>query len=211
MAVNNLFANDEISNIHSSIQLKKEETIVHNWKSLNNKPKCIVFDLDYTVWPFIIDSQLLPPFRRENNQPNGHIFDHNKRKVTLYEDIELIVKTLKEKCFKIDDDCARFLAIASRSTVHNQAVELLEMFGLFHYFDSIQIYSGSKQKHIKTIRNDLKLEKFSDILFFDDNKSNLEQTQALGLVGHQVRRHYGLSLNDFYLGLKKFNNFRAGN
>ena len=30
------------------------------------------------------------------------------------------------------------------------------MFNLFDYFDSIQIYSGSKLKHLKSIKSELK-------------------------------------------------------
>lgn len=181
---------------------KKEQTIVNCWRSMRKKPKCIVFDLDYTIWPFMVDAHLLPPFRYCSNAQD--IIDHRGRKIILYEDIQAIIRTLKNVCFQMDEE-KRFLAIASRATALTEARQILAMFDLIDHFDSIQIYSGTKQKHFRSIKAELKLAAFTDILFFDDNKSNLAQIQTLGSTCQQVRRHYGLNLNEFCEGLRKFN------
>ena len=212
MAEKNSENENEIERSKASIELiqlsKKETIILRCWNETLKqfKPKCIVFDLDFTLWPFLIDSQILPPLKTtksfENDEFKVKVHDHDNKLVNHYEDTTLIIKMLKDRCFA---DKSFHLAIASRATVHNLAMELFEIFGWSGYFDSIQIYSGNKIKHLKQIKNELKLKSFNEILFFDDNKSNLESTETLGVVGHQVRRHYGLNVAELVKGLEKFN------
>ena len=57
---------------------------------------------------------------------------------------------------------------------------------------------------MKQIRTELKFQEFKDVLFFDDSKSNISQTETLGLTAYQVGHHFGLSVRDFIQGLKKF-------
>ena len=102
----------------------------------------------------------------------------------------LIIKTLSEKCSKSILEGRFNLVIASRSSTTDLALQLIEMFELINNLDSIQIYTDTKLKHLKNIKQ-LKIESFNDILFFDDHKSNLQQTESFGVVGWQVRRHYG--------------------
>jgi magnesium-dependent phosphatase 1 len=185
----------------------KEKLIIKCWNELKHKPKCIVFDLDYTLWPFNVDSHLIPPFRFGAKDNDTEIYDHAKRKINLYEDIALILKTLKSHSFK--DDQAYYMAIASRSSTTDLALQLIEMFKLQELFDSVQIYTGTKLKHLKNIKAELKLASFNEILFFDDNKSNLTQTESLGVTGYQVRRHYGLNTSELVKGLEKFSFFHA--
>jgi magnesium-dependent phosphatase 1 len=211
MAEKNDFENHEeqIGIIRNPIATK-EGLILKCWSGLKLKPKCIVFDLDYTLWPFNVDSHLIPPFRsvrRENGEE--FIYDHAKRQINHYEDIALILSALKRLCFEATPTSRHYMAVASRSSTTNLALELIEMFKLREYFDSIQIYTGTKLKHLKNIKADLKLENFNEILFFDDNRVNLTQAESLGVVGHQVRRHYGLNTSELVKGLEKFAFFNA--
>jgi magnesium-dependent phosphatase 1 len=184
--------------INSNSNNSKNE-LIKLWQNMNKNPKCIVFDLDYTLWPFILDSNVLPPFRYDSSK--NTILDYQNKKINLYQDVDEIVRQLGS--FELH------LAIASRSTMKEYAIQLLDMFDLTNYFQSIQIYSGPKLKHMQNIRADLNRQQLSynEILFFDDNKSNLELTEnRLGVIGHQVRRHYGLNYKELFDGLKKFNN-----
>lgn len=179
----------------------KENCIIKCWQELNNKPKCIVFDLDYTLWPFIIDHQLLPPLRKVHNK----IYDHLNRQIKPYEDVPVILKTLRDKCLI---EKGEYICIASRATAKTQALQLFDLFSWNSYFDCIQIYAGSKLKHMNEIKNELNLKNFTQILFFDDSKSNLDQTESLGLVGYKLSRHYGLSIPELIKGLKKYDSIQ---
>ncbi|CAF0776918.1 unnamed protein product [Brachionus calyciflorus] len=180
----------------------KESKIIEKWNSLPHKPKCIVFDLDYTLWPFIVDHKVLPPFKKINHGTNGaKIFDFNWQEVKSNEDVSLILKTLKENCFKNGE----FLCIASRATYEKCALNLIELFEWTQYLDSIQIYSGPKLKHMKQIQKELGIKNFGEVLFFDDSKLNIQTTNSLGVIGHQVTRHYGLTIEELINGLKKYN------
>ena len=184
-----------------------DNSVVNCWNQAKHKPECIVFDLDYTLWPYFCDAEIIPPFRKkviiENNEEKLVIVDHRNKIVGHYQDITKIVKTLKETCFS-QMKSKHYLAIASKATTRDIAVELMELFGWVNYFDSIQVFSGIKTKHMKNIANELKLKNFNQILFFDDNKTNIVQTEALGVVGHQVRRRYGLNISEFIQGLNKY-------
>jgi magnesium-dependent phosphatase 1 len=189
-----LFIN-EINSINDN-HLKK---LINIWNNMKHKPKCIIFDLDYTLWPFILDSNVLPPFKRDSK--TNLILDYNKKNIHLYSDVYDIITQLKKL-----NIC---LAIASRSTMQNQAIQLLEMFKILHFFDSIQIYSGTKLKHVKNIQQELNkkagvLTNFDQMMFFDDNRSNLECVGKLGVKGHQVKRHYGLNFQELFEAITKY-------
>lgn len=189
-----------LSNDTFSIIQEKKEKLIKYWNGIVNKPKCIVFDLDMTLWPFLIDNQIFFPFRKINSHGKMKLFDNNNNEVKPYDDVPLILYTLRNECFKNKE----FIAIASRATASERAMQLIDLFEWTNYFDSFQIYSGSKQKHMKQIKKELKLKSFDEILFFDDSKLNLETTKNLGVIGHKVTRHYGLSLEEFLNGLKNY-------
>jgi magnesium-dependent phosphatase 1 len=178
------------------------ERLINFLLNLKSKPKCIVFDLDYTLWPFNVDSHLVPPFKESKKTEDNTIVihDHNKKLVNLYTDVKLVIETLSSN--KISSEIQ--LAIASRSTAPNLANQLIEMFQLSKCFQSCQIYPGSKQVHLRKIRTELKISSFNHMLFFDDNKSNLEQAESLGVTCYQLRRQSGLNMEDFFKGLQKY-------
>ena len=184
-----------------------DHSIIKCWDALINKPVCIIFDLDYTLWPTIIDQKVLPPIKKKiiihNNIETYEVKDHTNRNIIHYEDVPKILATLKE-CFS-RCKTKHYLAIASKATTYDLAVQLIQMYGWLDYFNSIQIYSGTKTKHMKNIQTELKLNNYKDFLFFDDSKSNISQTETLGLTAHKVGRHYGLNVNELNNGLKKFN------
>ena len=178
--------------------LNTDNPIVKCWHEMKYRPICICFDLDYTLWPMLVDKDILPPLKKKNNI----VYDHNNKKVIHFDEVPKVLASLKE-CFN-QSKTKHYLAIASKATTHNLAVELIQMYGWLDYFNSIQVYSGIKIKHMKQIQQELKLKDFRDILFFDDSKSNITQTEALGLTAYQVGHQNGLCVRDFINGLKKF-------
>ena len=183
--------------------------LVTFWQTkIKRKPKCIVFDLDYTLWPFILDQHIFLPFQvKTDSNERKCVYDSQKTLVKPYQHVSSILATLKHLNESIDEETESErvrLAIASRSTAKDAADELMGLFGWTGVFDSIQIFSGNKQNHLKNIQRYLQVD-FEQILFFDDNKMNLKHTSTLGITGYQLHRKDGLSIPEFKSGLLLFN------
>jgi magnesium-dependent phosphatase 1 len=177
-----------------------EERIINEWNKLKHKPKCIVFDLDLTLWPFWIDSHVEFPFHKKVVNGKLDIIDRDGQYMTQYSQVTRILHTLRHYCLKKDG----FMAIASRTSLRNEAIELLKLYNWFEYFDAYEMHSGSKCVHISEITNKLKITNKSQILFFDDDPRNIYDTQRLGLTGYELDERLGLIVEDVIKGFQKF-------
>uniref|UniRef100_A0A6B2LTR1 Magnesium-dependent phosphatase-1 n=1 Tax=Arcella intermedia TaxID=1963864 RepID=A0A6B2LTR1_9EUKA len=93
-------------------------------------PRMVVFDLDYTLWPFWVDTHVQPPFKIVG----GKVQDRFKYKISLYPDVMEILDLLKSK--------GSILGIASRTEAPSAARSLLEIMNINHYFHHQEIYPG---------------------------------------------------------------------
>ena len=180
-----------------------DDAIIKSWNELKFKPICVVFDLDYTLWPYLIDCDMEPPFRKKLVNKQHIIIDHRNQQILPFEEVTKVLRTLKEVCFAQSKQ-KHFMAVASKATVKEMALELIEFFGWSSYFDSYQIHSGIKTIHMKTIFNELKLSDYNQILFFDDTRKNVLQAEEMGLTGHYLNRTKGLTISEFNKGLKRY-------
>ncbi|KAI5701236.1 hypothetical protein M8J75_007489 [Diaphorina citri] len=147
----------------------------HKFKKL---PKMVVFDLDYTLWPFHVH-ELKPPFKKVGDR----VEDAKGTLLNLYRDIPEIVKYLKDHNIK--------LALASRTVHIRNAYSLLHLLGLSDFFDYKEIFPAEKKiKHFANLKKDSKI-KYKDMVFFDDEERNARSISKLGVIGIQkiVRRH----------------------
>nr|XP_013012814.1 magnesium-dependent phosphatase 1 isoform X2 [Cavia porcellus] len=55
-------------------------------------PKFAVFDLDYTLWPFWVDTHVDPPFHRSSD---GAIRDSRGQSVRLYLEVPAVLDRLQ--------------------------------------------------------------------------------------------------------------------
>ena len=73
----------------------------------------------------------MPPLKKKkkivNNLEKFDIVDHNNKNIVYYEEVPKILASLKE-CFK-RSKTKHFIAIASKATTYDLAVELLKMYG----------------------------------------------------------------------------------
>ncbi|XP_064148410.1 magnesium-dependent phosphatase 1 isoform X2 [Loxodonta africana] len=86
-------------------------------------PKLAVFDLDYTLWPFWVDTHVDPPFHRSRD---GTVRDSRSRTVRLYPDVPEVLERLQGLGVPV--------AAASRTGEIEGANQLLELFDLFRCY-----------------------------------------------------------------------------
>ena len=59
-------------------------------------PKLVVFDLDYTLWPFWVDTHVSPPLKPVNN--GAKVQDRYRETLAFYDDVPEILATVG--CFR---------------------------------------------------------------------------------------------------------------
>ncbi|XVF01502.1 hypothetical protein REPUB_Repub04eG0094200 [Reevesia pubescens] len=153
----------------------KEEAlrIIHTFQIL---PPLLVFDLDFTLWPFYCEC-------RPKGEP------------CLYPEAKGIICALKEK--GID------LAIASRSATPHIANSFLESFGIKSFFVTKEIFNSSTHKtdHFQKIHSSTRIP-FNSMLFFDDEKKNIQAVSNMGVTSIFVSN--GFDLDALTQGLTEF-------
>ncbi|XP_034261308.1 magnesium-dependent phosphatase 1 [Pantherophis guttatus] len=154
------------------------------------KPALVVFDLDYTLWPFWVDTHVDPPFHKKSD---GSVRDRNQRPVQLYPEVPEVLHRL--------DSEGIAMAAASRTGEIQGARQLLDLFGLNRYFRYTEIYPGSKITHFQRLNQQSGIP-FHQMLFFDDESRNIRDVGTLGVVCVSVPR--GMTLSLLKDGLESF-------
>ncbi|EFN78343.1 magnesium-dependent phosphatase 1 isoform X2 [Harpegnathos saltator] len=135
---------------------------------MERKPKIIVFDLDYTLWPFWVHTHYIAPFRKKSDK----VVDAHGNNVIYDPDILYIIKRLYEQGYE--------LGIASRTKEIEGAKQLLNLFGWDKYFKYVEIYPGTKVAHFSNIQKNSKV-RYRDMLFFDDEYRNIVEIGKLSV------------------------------
>ncbi|KAI3509430.1 hypothetical protein L1887_24695 [Cichorium endivia] len=140
-------------------------------------PRLVVFDLDYTLWPFYCEC------RSKREMP--YMYPHAKG----------ILNALKEK--EVD------MAIASRSPTRDIAVNFVDKLGIKSMFVAQEIFSSwsHKTEHFKKIQQKTQVP-FNQMLFFDDENRNIEAVSKMGVTSILVNN--GVTIEAFRQGLKEF-------
>ncbi|XP_063157668.1 magnesium-dependent phosphatase 1 [Candoia aspera] len=153
---------------------------------MGKKPSLVVFDLDYTLWPFWVD----PPFQKNSD---GSVQDRKKRPVNLYPEVPEVLQQLQSEQIP--------MAAASRTGEIRGATQLLDLFGLNRYFRYREIYPGSKVTHFQRLSQQTGIS-FCQMLFFDDESRNIHDVSELGVLCVLVPR--GMTLSLLNQGLETF-------
>ncbi|XP_007442919.2 magnesium-dependent phosphatase 1, partial [Python bivittatus] len=132
-------------------------------------PSLVVFDLDYTLWPFWVDTHVDPPFQKKSD---GSVQDRNKRPVNLYPEVAEVLQQVQSKGIP--------MAAASRTGEIRGATQLLDLLGLNRYFLYTEIYPGSKVTHFQRLSQRSGIP-FHQMLFFDDENRNIRDVSELGI------------------------------
>lgn len=167
-----------------------------------------MFDLDYTLWPFWVDTHVTPPIKPKDS--NTRIQDKWGESFTFYPGVPHILHAAKERGIT--------MSVASRTCAPDLAKEMLKTLvvtppfnATFHtndadkknkskpvkplkaleYFSYMQIFPGSKTTHFERIQEGTRKAggevPFADMLFFDDEARNRNVETELGVTFWLVR------------------------
>lgn len=133
------------------------------------KPRLIAFDLDYTLWPFWVDTHVTPPFHLKGKE----VRDTFDQRVRPFPEASEVLERLAGEGY--------VLAAASRTGEVRGANQLLRLFDWDRHFSHKEIYPGNKKTHFSRIRGASGVE-YSEMLFFDDEPRNIRDLTQVGVV-----------------------------
>ncbi|KAI9372438.1 acid phosphatase-domain-containing protein [Aspergillus egyptiacus] len=159
-------------------------------------PKLIAFDLDYTLWPFWVDTHVTPPIKPRDN--NSRCTDKWNESFAFYPAVSSIIHACKS--------CSIPLALASRTHAPDIARDMLKALHIIpsfsdnpsasksrtkttralDYFEYIQIFPATKTQHFARIHQSSNIA-YEDMLFFDDEARNRNVETELGVTFTLVR------------------------
>ncbi|XP_031826076.1 magnesium-dependent phosphatase 1 [Nomia melanderi] len=145
------------------------------------KPKIIVFDLDYTLWPFWVDTHVTPPFKKKGND----VVDAHGQIIRYYKEVPEVLKRLSDEGYE--------LGVASRTSEISGAKQLLNLFNWEKYFKYKEIYPGCKVAHFSKIQKASGTD-YKDMIFFDDEHRNIVDVGKLGVTCIFVKNGVNCSL-----------------
>ncbi|KAK4252747.1 hypothetical protein QN277_014297 [Acacia crassicarpa] len=144
-------------------------------------PRLVVFDLDYTLWPFYCEC------RSKREMPS------------LYPHAKGILYALKDKGIDV--------AIASRSPTADIARTFLDKLSIKSMFVAQEIFSSwtHKTDHFQKIHSRTGVP-FNSMLFFDDENRNIQAVSKMGVTSILVGN--GVNLGALREGLTRFSQNR---
>lgn len=163
-------------------------------------PKMMVFDLDYTLWPFWVDTHVTPPLKASPTHDSAK--DRFGETFAFYSDVPGILRSLREHDIRV--------GAASRTSAPDLGREMLRLLHIsdgegkkkksIEYFDYLEIYPGSKITHFVKLQKATGL-KYEDMLFFDDESRN-KNVESLGVHMQLVRD--GVTREEIDLGIREW-------
>lgn len=160
-------------------------------------PKVIVFDLDYTLWPFWCDTHVNTPIRPKPD--GGAVVDSYGDHFSFYKDVpEILVELSKMPDVKV--------CLASRTHTPRIATDLLNMLLIDNkpmstFFDLTAWGTSSKVGHFKELQSHAKVP-FEDMILFDDETRNRDVERQLGVTFVEVVG--GLNKKTFKGGIERW-------
>lgn len=157
-------------------------------------PKLVVFDLDYTLWPFWCDTHVSPPLRPSLD--GDCVLDKYGDQFQFYPAVPAIFKECREHEIGI---CA-----ASRTHMPRVAQSLLSLLKIDDepssaYFDFTAWGTGSKIRHFQELHLHTDVD-YEDMVFFDDESRNRDVERQLGVTF--VDCSSGMSMELFHKGVE---------
>jgi magnesium-dependent phosphatase 1 len=152
-------------------------------------PKLIVFDLDYTLWPFWVDTHVDGPLKKPvpGTKDAGYaVRDAHNGSFGFYNEVASILSSVHSKSI--------LMGVASRTCTPDLARQMLSYLHIpptttsesttapsaASLFDYLEMYPGSKTNHFKSIHKRSGVA-YEEMLFFDDESRN-RNVEDLGVT-----------------------------
>lgn len=198
-------------------------------------PRVVVFDLDYTLWPFWVDTHVYPPLRA--NADHSACTDKIGETFAFYDDVPSVLHGLARAGVRI--------AVASRTHAPDLGREMLKLLHVppassvlaeengsveggaassssssssnnnskkdktrkaIEFFDAgLEIYPSSKIRHFEALAKRTGIP-YTEMLFFDDESRNRD-TESLGVTMWLVRD--GVTWSEVVDGIKEWRRRRG--
>ena len=168
--------------------MEKLVKLLTNGKSL---PKLVVFDLDETLWPFWCISLVKKPINKCTK--TGRVKGSDGEIVSLYQGAHNLIHTLHTHGLT--------LGIASKTPVGGFANEVLAALNVKEYFSYAVMTPRRKTYHFQELSKQSAVD-YEDMLFFDDNRGNIYDSNGLGVTSVYIED--GLTLEHVVDGLIQF-------
>jgi magnesium-dependent phosphatase 1 len=186
-------------------------------------PRLFVFDLDYTLWPFWVDTHVTPPLKAKDN--NTSAVDRYGETFAFYKDVPTILATAGAKGIMLSaasrtdaTDVARemlkvlHVPVLAAGTLggaegsegekgSTKEVEIIKPVKAMDVFMAPQIYPGSKTGHFARIMKATGVP-YKDMLFFDDEGRNRNVETDLGVLFYFIRD--GLTTEEIDKGINEW-------
>jgi magnesium-dependent phosphatase 1 len=151
--------------------------------------------LDFTLWPFWVDTHPTPPLLLHPSKP-GVVIDRYNSEYQPFPGTFIILSTLAKTSTKV--------SIASRTEAPKLGRQMLDLFDLRQYVTGWEeIYPGSKITHFKKLHEKSGFG-YDDMIFFDDEARNREVQTKLGVVTRIVGEDGGCTTADFDEGVMEW-------
>ena len=166
-------------------------------------PRLIAFDLDATLWvPEMYELHGGAPFRRD---VKGRVFDKSNTEITLMGNSRSLLHRLATE----EQFSDVRIAYVSRTEYPEWALPCLQTFlitdtenkTMLDISSFQEIYPGCKKRHFKAIREKSQIA-FSDMLFFDNEWSNIRDCNSLGILS--IHTPDGMTEAKWEEGLREF-------
>jgi hypothetical protein len=188
---------------------KTDYEIVTEALKANFNPALLVFDCDWTLYPYDCDKDRVAPFR--NYPPGGEIYDAYFRVSDPYTSVPAIFGAIADAGIPV--------AFLSRNPSSSQLRNLLSTIPCQtkisptpktlwdtmpspHYFHAYSSggFSKGKDRHFAAVKNVCGID-FSNMLFFDDMPDNIEAAAKQGTTSVHLKNRKGLTVEAFLCGL----------
>jgi magnesium-dependent phosphatase 1 len=194
----------------------KENNPADIFNEPGSNPEIVVFDLDWTLWPFDCDKDVIVPFTK--HLYFNTIYDRYARPSNPYTDVPSIISALVDANIPF--------AIASRNPSAGPIEQLLRQISIypktqskqhitniwdalpsreyFHAYSSAG-YGNGKDRHFKAI-NAVSGVPFNRMLFFDDLPENIKHASIQGTTSILVNQKTGLNWSAMISGITEYRN-----